>query len=49
MTRQEVLLNLLQNLLSGIERLERNNDGELKDLTFCQEQNVEIKSISMIN
>jgi hypothetical protein len=48
MTRIEILQNLLHHLIFGIEKLERNGEAELKDLSFCQEQNVEIKSKNIL-
>lgn len=44
MNNQETLQNLLQNMILGIEKLERRNEQENNDLLYCQELNKDILS-----
>lgn len=44
MKRQELIQCILQKLIKGLDKIEKNNEQEFIDLTYCQDQYREIKS-----
>jgi hypothetical protein len=44
MNKKEILHSLLQNMLLGLEKLERRNEQHHLDISHCQELNKEITS-----